>query len=45
MAEVVARVAGHPDIWCAPAGVHADWALAHPERLATDPSLDLRSWR
>jgi peptidoglycan/xylan/chitin deacetylase (PgdA/CDA1 family) len=45
MAEVVARVADHPDIWCAPAAVHAKWALAHPERLATDPHLDARSWR
>jgi peptidoglycan/xylan/chitin deacetylase (PgdA/CDA1 family) len=44
MAEVVAGVAAHPDIWCAPCGAHAQWALEHRERLPANPGLDERSW-
>lgn len=45
MAEVIARVAGDPDVWCAPCAVHAAWALEHPERLPPHARLDERSWR
>jgi peptidoglycan/xylan/chitin deacetylase (PgdA/CDA1 family) len=45
MADVVAQVGAHPDIWCAPCADHAEWALDHRERLSPDPCLDTRSWQ
>jgi peptidoglycan/xylan/chitin deacetylase (PgdA/CDA1 family) len=45
MAETISAVARRDDVWCAPCTAHVDWALEHPELLATNPALERLSWR
>jgi len=45
MTRIIEAVASNADLWCAPCTEHANWALAHRERLPSNPNLDERSWQ
>ena len=45
MRHVIAAVARSDDIWCAPAGEHADWLMAHHSAAAANVELDAHHWQ
>jgi peptidoglycan/xylan/chitin deacetylase (PgdA/CDA1 family) len=42
--RIVERVAGSPEVWCAPHQAVAAWMRAHPDRFPSGLSLDDASW-
>ena len=42
--DLIAELAGHPDVWCAPCSEVAAWVRGHRESFVRAPALGTATW-